>query len=541
MKRFLAWPALIVLVASAALPLRTIQAQATPVPITAANAAQVVELARFGRGMAEGATWSPDGSQLLVYGGAGVWLYDASDLTVQPTLIGGYSDNVRSAVFNTDGTLIVAGTDDGTVRVWDTVAGQETLLLDSEGNFGTARAAISPDGTRIVMSVDDNLLLRDAVTGDVLVELKDAHANTIVDLAFSPDGSWIVSASSDKTARLWDAFTLEEIAVMEGHTSYVNDVDISPDGTRIVTGGSDKTTRLWDAATGAEVAILEQEQGNVFCVDFSPDGTLVAAGSSYGELRLLDAATLTLQAVWEGTHETDVRSVAFSPDGTTLATVGYDQAVKLWDVASGAELASAPGHTRQVSNLALSPDGRLILAGSYDGTLRVWDITGDDAHPVFAAKEGVSSTTDNLHIADFSPDGTRFAGFYGSTLRVWETASGALLFEVGDYELGFFRSLSFSPDGSVIAVTNRNATVLLWDAQTGDLLNTLTGHTDSTTPVLFSADGSLLISGGGDGTVRVWGVPEMADMLGVAAGEGTAASVMPVPPWTYRVAAKKKK
>lgn len=514
---FLTVVAVALVLVAGTLPLRSTAAQGAGVPITPGNAAQVVELARFGRGSASGVTWMPDGSRLLVYGAAGVWLYDAADLGAQPGLISGYDNEVENAVPSADGTLIVTGTDYGTARVWDLAAGQEKLFLDAEGNYGTARAVISPDGTRIAMSVGDTLLLRDATTGEILVELKDAHDNTIVNLAYSPDGTLILTGSSDKTARLWEAATLAPVATLEGHTSYVNGVAFSPDGSRIVTGGSDKSTRLWDVATGTQAVLHEQERGNVLSVAFSPDGSRIATGNSYGNIRLFDAATLTELAYWEGAHSADVRSVAFSPDSARLAAASFDQAVNVWDVASGQLLASAPGHTRPVGNVALSPDGGAILAGSYDGTLRLWDLAGDDAHPAFEVPQGVGAANDSVTIASFSPDGTRVASIYSSTLHVWDMASGELLFEVGDYDLGSFYGMNYSPDGALIAVGTGNAMVLLWDAQTGDLLATLTGHTMRATTVIFSDDGALLISGGGDGTVRVWGLPDTGAALGIAA------------------------
>lgn len=489
------------------LPARPIAAQTGSVPITPANAAQVVELARFGRGMVEGATWSPDGSQLAVYGAAGVWLYDPTTLAAQPMLLAEHSVEARSGVFSADGSLFIAASDDGIVQVWDLVASQAVLSLNIDGDFGTARAAASPNGTQLVMSIGDNLRIHDVATGEVVAELENAHTNIITGLAYSPDGVAIVSCSSDKTARLWDADTLEEVAILEGHTSYVNEVVFSPDGTHVVTVSSDKSTRLWDSTTGAEVTVLEAERGNMYSAAYSPDGSVIAVGNAYGVIRLLDAATLTEQEVWEEAHDSDVLSLAFSPDGSKLVSTSDDQSIKLWDVASGKMLSEVPGYTRQVSNVALNADDTLILAGSGDGTLRIWDINGDDAQPIFMQEDGSSSSTDNLHIADFSQAGDYFAGIHGSTLRIWDTASNELLHEVGGYQLGSFRSMTFNPDGSLIAVTTYNGTVLLWDVQTGDLLQALSRHGYRATPVIFSHDGALLISGGADGTIRVWGVP----------------------------------
>jgi WD40 repeat protein len=496
-------------------PLRTARAQTEPVPITPDAAAQVVELARFGRGIVQGATWSPDGSLLLVYGSIGVWLYESDDLAAQPTWLTDYGREAQSAVFNHEGTHIVAAGDEGTAQVWDLVAGQATLSLNIAGRLRTARAAISPDGSRIVMSSHYDLQLYDAATGEQLVELTNAHRNTIVGLGYSPDGSRIVSCSSDNTARLWDANNLTEVAVIEGHTNNVNAVAFSPDGSRIVTVGNDRTARLWDSTTGAEVTILENDRSNILAVDYSSDGRLVAIGNLHGGIHLLDAESLTVREVWEDAHESAINSVVFSPDGTQLASTGTDQAIRLWDVASGEMLAAAPGHMHPVGSLGLSPDETMVIVGTYDGTLRVWDLTGDDAHPHFMERHRISPYVDSLNIAGFSPDGAYFAAIQSGIVRVWDASSSQLLHEMEDNQFGTFRSMSFNPEGSLIAVTTRHGTVQLWDVRAGELLHTLDRHAYGATSVIFTRDGSLMISGGADGTVRVWGLPATADALGL--------------------------
>jgi WD40 repeat protein len=245
----------------ACLPAQSIPAQNSRVPITPENAAQVTQLTRFGRGGVGGVAWSPDGQTLAVYGMAGIWLYDASNLVAPPQLLNGHEQEVTSVAYSRDGAVLVSGSQDASVRVWD-AAGQEKLLTTVQGNFGQTRAAISPDGTVIAMSMSGDLYLRDAETGTELFAMPKAHSNGITEIAFSPDGRFVATSPSDKTAKLWNAADLALFADLQGHSSYVNSVAFSPDGRLLATGSSDKTMRLWRTQTGEAFATLELPGGN---------------------------------------------------------------------------------------------------------------------------------------------------------------------------------------------------------------------------------------------------------------------------------------
>src|SRR5712675_1856739 len=161
----------------------------------------------------------------------------------------GHSSGVISVAFSRDGSRIVSGSWDKTIRLWDAETG-DPIGKPLEGHSSRVESvAFSPDGSRIVSGSSDNTIrLWDAETGDPIVKPLEGHSSSVESVAFSPDGCRIVSGSSDNTIRLWDAETGDAIGKpLEGHSSGVNSVAFSPDGSRIVSGSEDNAIRLWDA------------------------------------------------------------------------------------------------------------------------------------------------------------------------------------------------------------------------------------------------------------------------------------------------------
>jgi WD40 repeat protein len=162
--------------------------------------------------------------------------------------------------------------------------------------------AFSPDGTRIVSgSYDSTIRIWDAQTGEEVIEPFTGHTSIIQSVAFSPDGTRIVSGSYDRTIRIWDAQTGEEVVEpLTGHTDRVQSVAFSPDGTRIVSGSFDKTIRIWDAKTGEVIEPLKGHTGSVHSVAFSPDGTHIVAGPDDKTIRMSDlmAGEAVMKTSW---------------------------------------------------------------------------------------------------------------------------------------------------------------------------------------------------------------------------------------------------
>ena len=243
----------------------------------------------------------------------------------------------------------------------------EVLVRTLVGHTSTVGAvAYSPDGTRIVSgSADHTLKVWDAASGAELATLT-GHAGYVEAAAYSPDGTRIVSGSADHTLKVWDAATGAELATLTGHAGDVEAVAYSPDGTRIVSG-SYKTLKVWDAASGAELATLTGHTKAVGAVAYSPDGTRIISGSWDNTLKVWDAASGAELATLTG-HTGAVRAAAYSPDGTRIVSGSWDHTLKVWDAATGAELATLTGHAGDGGCRGLLPGRhphRLRLAGPH--------------------------------------------------------------------------------------------------------------------------------------------------------------------------------
>lgn len=235
----------------------------------------------------------------------------------------------------------------------------------------------------------------------------------------------------------------------------------------------------------------------VYSVAFSPDGTKLASASADKTIRLWDAATGDSLRVYEG-HTEPVISVDFSRDGSLLASGSLDQTVRVWNVASAEVVRNLPAHSRQVFSVALSPDGTTVAASYDDGTIQLWEVaTGTQIRKVPAHR-------DEIHSIEFSPDGTQLASASkDQKIIVWRVEDGRKVHEFFD-QLGSFVSVSFSADGTQLVSGELLGHVRRWDLSTNREVGFYFGHEAPVYSVAFSSDASHLISGSYDHSIRIW-------------------------------------
>jgi WD40 repeat protein/serine/threonine protein kinase len=243
----------------------------------------------------------------------------------------------------------------------------------------------------------------------------------------------------------------------------------------------------------AKFRTLQNQSGPILSVAFSPNGLTLASVSHDNTIQLWDVTG----AKALNTIPDHADAVAFSPDGRYMATGEWDKAVKLWDV-SGSLVATMDGHTEQVVAIAFSPDGRMLASGSRDKTIKLWDVAGDK---VIATLKG---HTGDVQAVAFSPDGRTLAsGSSDNTIKLWDVASGNELHTLQGHTRPI-NSVAFSPDGHTLASGSDDNSVKLWDVAGGKESRTLQGHTDSVRAVAYNPDGLTLASGSSDNSIRIW-------------------------------------
>ncbi len=452
----------------------------------------------------------------------------------------GHADGLKGITFSPDGKLLASSSIDNAVLLWD-VAGQQELRslagLAAEPDFigfgaqgrtlvvgnrtvnqsfdittGAVRNKL-PEGAQllalngdVVAAKGNSVELWRVSTGEVLRQLEDS---AVIDKClFSPDGKLLVGTGYDGMLRIWDANTGRLASKITGAPQpSVSAFAISANGRWVAAGGYTGAVMLWEVATGRLARSLEIPKfynvpEGVLALTFTPDERGLVRGGVL-EVALYDVNTGRKGTVFgTGTPGTNgAQFLAVSPDGRTLATAGassQNKNIELWDMATGQKRGRLAGRADATYAVAFSGDGKNILTAGQGETLKLWDVTGGALRP-FKGLSLFASTG-----LAFSPDGKFIAagsGYLDKTITLREVASGREAVKIAGHPANWVRSLAYSPDGAQLAtlcLDQNDKSVKLWDTRTGQLVQTLAGHTSASFNLVYVLGGKVLVSGGND-------------------------------------------
>ncbi len=451
--------------------------------------------------------FSPDGALLAAAGeDHEIQLWDVRTGEKHRSLTG-HANFVLSAAFHPDGRILASSSADKTIRLWDWRRGRTVRVIHGSANWITS-VAFSPDGEILASgSYDRQIRLWQSRSGHLLHTLQGSLKMVNL-MAFSTDGRLLGSASYDRPVLLWDAHDGALLRTLQGHSSTVRQLAFSPDGRTLAISGDENKVRLWDTQTGQLSQTLTVNSNFVRTLAFSPDGRFLAAGdgTGYGAVVIWEAAAgqphFTVPEARTGLES----HICFSPDGRYLAYSSRDFALNLLDVYQGAVCCSLTGHQSPIEGIRFSPDGSLLASLDRDGTLYVWRAAADGSFRLQAQFPGSSANVDVWNLA-FSPDGRAIAcQLDGGRIGIFDGDGGRLLCSIQETLYGE-GCMVFSGDGSFLLTGSGDGRVRMWDAANGERCQTLAGHEGIVRTVAADGVNGRIASSGDDGTIRLWHIP----------------------------------
>ena len=528
-------------------------------------------------------------------------LWDVRKRNQKCPLLTAHEAEVRCLALSGKSGLLASGGADGQVMVWNAETGQQIRVLPKHTDVVTSVVFSHDDKLLASAAADRRLVIWRAETGQE-VFARDDVPHAVNSIAFTRDDRSILSSGDDDVVRGWDSSTLQETRVLAGHRGPVTSSAVSPDGRIFATAALDGTVKLWDGTNGREcVTINLADSANPLGVTFAREANRLATVTTDGHVRMWDIQAISprrtflrpsqsvtclayspsradlvascdaggMVRVWNVTQRRPVvllrhdprqavADLAFSHDGTTLATLGTDGTLRLWSLDRGDMVeqwsleGETPGSQQGQRKVCWHPDGKSILFGpSSAGLIQMQDVKSGTASRSVGPSEGVvrwlaicadgstlavvgdndtatiwatdagkpewvpDNSGEPVHLVALSRSGGSMAcSTPNGAVRVWDLRSRKCLGSLGalleDHHTGPLRALAVSPDSKFVASSGTDAKLQLWSLASRKLLHTMAGPECPVLSLAFSADGSSLAAGCEDGTIRIWDVRSLA-------------------------------
>ncbi len=437
-----------------------------------------------------------------------VQLWDANTGKQRQTLTG-HKDWITSVVFGSEKGTLISSSYDGDIRVWDYNTGQQKRVIVELGPVLNT-TAFNPDGNLLATGGQHNIIIWDSTSGLPIHTLDNTGSTTSI--AFSPDGKAFASVNlNENPIKVWDVATWKQKHTLTGFSQPVNDIAFSPDNSIIASGGFDPNIFLWDVATGKRKEKSIRQKNIVGCIAYNSDSRLLLSGSFDSTVVIWDADTYTKKHAFTANDPplSPALSIMFSPDLRNFTHLN-PETVQMWDILSG-ELKLTLQNESDFRSVAFSPDGKTLATGGeverigedhsygYKG-IHLWNIQTSEKITTFKGKMCT------ILCVAYSPDGRSLASgesWADYAVRLWNVLTSEPIFTFKGHTKNVF-CVAYSPDGSILASGSADNTIRLWDVVTGKHIKTLTGHTAPITSIKFSSDGHTLASCSMDATILLW-------------------------------------
>jgi WD40 repeat protein len=371
-------------------------------------------------------------------------------------------------------------------------------------SISVSSMAWNPKGTEIGCGSGNNFVIWDATTGELLKTL-EGHSDNINSAAWNDDGSKIITGSSDGMIKIWDGINGEPLKTVKDHLESVESLTWNHNGTKFASGSSDKTIKIWDAISGKLLNTLEGHSRQVLSVSWNHDGTKLASGSWDKTVNIWEEKTGKLLTTFTG-HSEGVSSVAWHRDGKKIASGSFDWTVKVWDELTGTILMEHNCGS-SVNSMAWNHDGTKIVAGLLSRNILIWEINKKDGKTTIFT-DNHSDPEKGVKAVAWNQSGTKIASGSGrisdqsTKIRIWNVS--ALERQKVEEHTTRETAMAWNHDGTLLLCGSLDGTVKLWDDEKGELLKTWKGHSQCVKAVAWNHDSSRSISASSDKTIKIW-------------------------------------
>jgi len=279
--------------------------------------------------------WRLDSGELLhTFGGRSLWSGSGSSSgsSSGPNFLSNlwspseHQDRINALAFSYNGRILVSGSNDGSIKLWDLATLTLISTLPGQG-WEISAIALDPQGYLLASGSGDGLIQLWEPETDELIANLSQHQERISALLMHPQGQ-LISGSYDKTIRLWNLNNNQVIRVLKGHVDRVSALALTPDGSILITASWDKTIKLWDFQLWEQLRVISAHRDRIHCLAMHPTGKLFASGSEDNSIKLWDMESGSRLALLQ--HAWGVNAIVFSPDGERLVSGSVDETIKIW-------------------------------------------------------------------------------------------------------------------------------------------------------------------------------------------------------------------